>query len=396
MANSYFPKEEYEQRWQRVHAEMTRRDFETAVVWGRTGAGFDRAADILYLANYTSTKVGQAYDVAPYNARAYSAAILRAGETPELHADDPWPRADLVATDRIAWHADPIAGVADALNTREIEGPVAFVGTDFFPVKYWRELEALTPRVEWVPADDLVRRVRLVKSPRELDCVREAGAICSRALEGIMKSLIAGNSQAEAVAEAAAEIILGGGVPERIKCVHGELIGHPCQDPFRGFSDEAPSTGDLARSFVVGPMFQGYYLDPGRTAVVGGRPSPEQRELLEACVEIVEQVAASIRPGMLFREPADVGDRLVAEFAPDKDAFSDKFPFYGHSVGLYFETPYISNVLGNDADRFETGMVLGVEAFITRKGVGSAGFEQNVIVHEDGVEVLTTPPMLWH
>ena len=46
--------------------------------------------------------------------------------------------------------------------------------------------------------------------------------------------------------------------------------------------------------------------------------------------------------------------------------------------------------------RFEEGMVLGVEAFVQRAGVGSAGFEQNAIVGADGLELLTTTPMLYH
>jgi hypothetical protein len=40
-------------------------------------------------------------------------------------------------------------------------------------------------------------------------------------------------------------------------------------------------------------------------------------------------------------------------------------------------------------------MVLGVEVFLGESGVGSAGFEQNVIVGADGNELLTTTPMMW-
>ena len=33
----YFPREEYEARWSRLHDEMQRRGYETAVIWQRTG-----------------------------------------------------------------------------------------------------------------------------------------------------------------------------------------------------------------------------------------------------------------------------------------------------------------------------------------------------------------------
>jgi hypothetical protein len=40
-------------------------------------------------------------------------------------------------------------------------------------------------------------------------------------------------------------------------------------------------------------------------------------------------------------------------------------------------------------------MVLGVEAFLAREGVGLAGFERNVIVTDTGVEILEKTPMLF-
>jgi Xaa-Pro aminopeptidase len=52
-------------------------------------------------------------------------------------------------------------------------------------------------------------------------------------------------------------------------------------------------------------------------------------------------------------------------------------------------------VLGNDVDRFEAGMVIGVEAFLSKKGVGAAGFEQMFIVGEQENELLSPTPMLW-
>ena len=96
MPESYFPKEEYESRWSRVEEEMARRGFETALVWGRTASTFDRAGDVLYLANYFSTKVGQGFDAGAHNARAYAAVLLQRGQTPELHADDPERLAGLL------------------------------------------------------------------------------------------------------------------------------------------------------------------------------------------------------------------------------------------------------------------------------------------------------------
>ncbi len=51
--------------------------------------------------------------------------------------------------------------------------------------------------------------------------------------------------------------------------------------------------------------------------------------------------------------------------------------------------------MGSENDIYEAGMVIGIEAFFARTGVGSAGFEQNLIVTDQGTELVTTSPMQW-
>src|SRR5271156_5836203 len=116
MTGRYFPIEEYQERWKRLDAEMRRGGYETAVIWSRSGGGYERCSDVLYLSNFYSQASGQGLDTPVFNARAFSAVIAQRGQTPELQADEPWPRKDLVSTDLIEWHHDPIKGVADSLN----------------------------------------------------------------------------------------------------------------------------------------------------------------------------------------------------------------------------------------------------------------------------------------
>lgn len=153
----------------------------------------------------------------------------------------------------------------------------------------------------------------------------------------------------------------------------------------------------MLRAFLIGPFRHGYYLDPGRMAVSGRRPDRAQAELLEATAGIVETIARAIRPGTSFLAAAQIGDRMVAAFGPDTDPAVEKFPFFRHPHGLYFEgPPYISSALAHQEARFEGGMLIGVEAFLARRGVGNAGFEQNYLVTACGLELVTTTPMLWH
>ena len=395
MATRYFPISEYQQRWDRVYTEMKRRNYETAVVWSRSGGGYERCGDVLYLTNFYSQASGQGLDTAVFNARSFSAVIMQQGRAPELQADEPWPRTDLVSTDLIEWHYDPVKGVADALKRLKVEGRVAFVGTEVLPLKYWEQLKSYTPGISWEPQDDLVLSVRRLKSPRELDCMREAGEIMTRALNSLIGNLIAGKKEAEAAGAAAEIIVRAGGSVHMIPCSHGDLIQYWCRNPLVGYSQDSPKPGDLVRGWIYGPIREGYWLDPGRTAVAGGHPTKEQKALVETNVQIIESLIKAIRPGVSVMEVARLGERLAQEAGGEKDQAAEKWPHFGHLVGMFFETPYFGSQMCSSDDKFQAGMACGVEAFVSRTDVGSSGFEQNFIVGESANEILTKSPMIW-
>ncbi|MGH6719590.1 MAG: M24 family metallopeptidase [Alphaproteobacteria bacterium] len=391
----YFPQDEYEARWAKVHAGLAAKGLGAAVVWGRSGGTYERSGDVLYLTGYYGTHSGQGLDTPLTTARGFASVLLEVGQTPELMADEPGPNPALLATDRVGWARDTIRGTAEMLARRGVTGRVGLVGSDFFPIKYWEPFKQATAGIDWVVVDDLVRDVRRIKSPRELAAIRHGGQTVGRALSRLIEGLIAGKSEAEAAGEAAREVVRGGGHVHMIPVNHGDLIHYFTRDPLAGYSQDAPKAGDLVRGWVYGPMFQGYWLDPGRTAVCGRRPSNAQKNLIEACAGIVDGLIAEIRPGVRLMDVARKGEGMLAAVGAEKDQAAEKWPLFGHGVGLFFEKPYISTTMGDAQDVFEPGMVMGVEAFVAHAGVGSAGFEQNVIVGPAGAEVITDAPMLW-
>ncbi len=390
----YFPQEEYEQRWSAVLAEMKKRRYDVAVIWSRSGGTHERCGDVLYLANWYSCHSGHEPDCPLWSARAHAAVIMQPGQAPHLHIDEPSPRLHMLATDRVDWHMNPVEGVAKELNRRKVKGRVALVGSDFFGVKYMRQLEALTPGIEWIFEDDLVQKPRLIKSKRELDAFREAGETVTLGLDAMIKGLLAGRSERDAAAEAAKIVVARGGVPTLIRCSHGvgDEMTNFAREPLTGASPDAPKQGDMVRAWLMGPMFQGYWLDPGRTTV-RGKPTKAQRDLVEDCGRIVEGVIAAMRPGIKAKELARIGDDLTARVGGDPDQAGEQWPLYGHSVGLFFENPIYGDKTCVDEDVIRANMVCSSEAFLMRKGVGSAGFEQNFIVTESGIEMLTKTPM---
>ena len=393
MAN-YFPREEYHERWRRVHEAMRQRGHDTVVVWSRSGGSYDRCADVLYLVNFYSQASGQGLDTAVFNARGLNAVILQEGQTPELQADEAWPRKDLVATERIEWHHDPVRGVAESLRRRKVRR-VTLVGSGILPLKYWLQLREATPGIEWSFDDDLVLAVRRRKSKRELQCMREAGEIMSRALTRLIEGLVSGERETTTAAAAVSRIVEAGGAIHMAPCNHGDMIQYWVRNQLMGYSHDAPKRGEIVRGSMYGPIHEGYWLDPGRTAVCGGKPTREQRELIETNARVIDTIIAAIRPGVSVMEVAKLGARLMQETGAEKDQAAEKWPHFGHSIGIFIETPYIGETMCSESDRFTADSVLGVEAFLARSGVGSSGFEQNFIVHEDRNEILGTTPMIW-
>lgn len=395
----YFHRDEYEDRWKRVNEAMAAQGFEFALIWGRSGGTYERYSDILYLTNYYSSQSGHEYDSHEWMGISFSALLMQAGELPELVVDEPdFPEELLpIPPERATWEKNIPLGAAQLLKRRNVSGRVALVGEDFLPVKYARLLEGELPDVEFVAADELVRQVRRFKSPRELDCYREVGEKVSAALQVLMEKVFKGGcTQAEAAAAGTAELMRRGGIPHMVPVSSGPTLFRHCGDPLLGFSpDVVMEPGDMARIWIYGPVFQGYWSDPGRTAIVGGGGTPQQRELIQKANDIVMRLMDEIRPGRKLVEIVRLGNQLREEAGTEDDQPAKMWPIYGHGVGLFWEDPWLIDTLDDESLTFHEGQTFSTEVFLHWPDVGSAGVEQNFIIHEGGNELLTLTPLEW-
>jgi Xaa-Pro dipeptidase len=395
----YFPQEEYEERWRRVYDELEARGFDSAVVWGRSAGTYERCGNVLYLTNYYSSQSGHEEDTETWMGVGFAAVIMSGGNTPVLVADMPDPEPGQIALDRVVWEPNVILAVAKTIRELGVEGKVALIGYDFLPVKYYHLLQRELPGVEWVPADDLLASVRRAKSRRELDCYREGGEKVSAALTALMEAAVKGGvTQATVAAEGAGELIRRGGFPHMVPVSSGSGIYRFTGDPLTGSSSQIMlNEGDMVRAWVYGPAWQGYWLDPGRTAVVGGQPSARQKELVQKGADIIARLIEEIRPGEQVADIVRLGMQMRRETGTEDDQPGKMWPLYGHGVGLFWEQPWLleSAAQTNDQDVFRENDTLGVEVFLHWPDTGSVGIETNVIVGPDGNEILTPVEMFW-
>jgi Xaa-Pro aminopeptidase len=142
-------------------------------------------------------------------------------------------------------------------------------------------------------------------------------------------------------------------------------------------------------------MYQGYWIDPGRTTVIGLKPTPEQKRLVEAAANSVTEMMEAVRPGVHMDEIIRLGEKAREEFGGADDQMSKRWPLFGHSVGLYWDHPMVARCYKGKHKVFKENMVVTTETFMALPGVGGAGFEQVFIVKNEGNELLSTTPMIW-
>ena len=404
-AEIFFTKDEYLARWGRVQAAMAAAGHENLLVWQRSASTYDRVGDVFWLTNFYTNGTGQD----PLSEEldepwTFAAVLIRKGHEPELHIGltDEAIDASRIFCGKLVSHTPHMTvKFAEYLRTERIAGRVAVVGDDVLPGRFDRILRHDTPQIEWVSDEGFLEGPQMIKSPRELEAYRTAGTLVTNALTSAMEAMVAGERACEAAARAAAVILRGGGGFHRISICHGPaMMKSPLSYDFYGYNMNAPDAGDLVCVWIYGPIFAGYWLDPGRSAVCGRHPAPAQKALVESCARLVDDMVKAVAPGITARDLGVRWAEIARKGGVDAQAGDDLF---GHGLGTSFPS-YVLPMGNADIGPYgykrmkgplKPGMVLAAEAFQRRPGVGAVGFENNFIVTDTGAEVLDKTPMLF-
>lgn len=251
----------------------------------------------------------------------------------------------------------------------------------------YNALLAAFPGVEWVDAAQLLWDIRSVKSPLEQDRLRECSRINSRVFEAAFEKIVPGVTTEEEIYQfMAAESFRLGAESTLQLDVRGRKDRYGqgnCPPSWLPFGAEEGT----AILIDGGPCVKGYYSDIIRVGVVG-KPSPRQEELFKIAEEGNQVGLDALKPGVTVEE---VCRKVDAYFASSRAAeqYNSK-GWVGHCVGLdVHEYPCLT--LG-DATVVKPGMVFAVEPGITDKTWGGFCIEENVLVTETGVELLSDAP----
>lgn len=245
---------------------------------------------------------------------------------------------------------------------------------------------ALSARLQLVPTERIVERVRMVKDSTEIAIFREAAGRLSAIARRLGEMAAAGLTEKDVAGRIEDALRQAGFSRPAFDTIVAS--GPNSALPHASPTDRVLQAGDPT-VLDFGGVYSGYCVDLTRTVQLGGI-SGDMARLFEAVAEAQKAAIAAVRPGARPSE-VDAAARSVLERHGLGEAFGHGT---GHGLGLEIhEEPRVGRALAGLADDpLVSGVVITVEPGAYVPGLGGVRIEDDVLVTSDGCEVLTDVP----
>lgn len=244
-------------------------------------------------------------------------------------------------------------------------------------------VDTLTAPPALVPTERIVERARMIKDPVEVETLREAGRRLGAVAVQVPLFVREGRTELAIAAEIDAALRDAGFSRPAFETIVAS--GPNSALPHARPSDRAVGTGEPT-VLDFGGVYDGYCVDLTRTVQLGAI-SDRQARLYAAVREAQEAAIRAVRPGVAA-STIDAAARSVLEQHGLGEAFGHGT---GHGLGLeVHEEPRIARQSPRLPDQvIEPGMVFTIEPGAYVPGVGGVRIEDDVLVTDDGCEILT-------
>lgn len=232
--------------------------------------------------------------------------------------------------------------------------------------------------------DQIMHALRRVKSPAEIDAMRQAGHLTALGANEAIRATEPGMYEYEIAA--ATDFIYASGGAQRLAFAHIAASGANGNIWHYFANKSRMKAGDVVL-LDTGAEYNYYAADLTRTWPVSGRFTPEQEKMYRCVLDASKTVIAAIRPGVSMMELSRIAKEVY-----EKHGFGDigpptgrsGRPYIGHLVGLSVHD------VGDPNQPFVPGVVFNVEPIleIPEKGI-HIRLEDTVVVTEDGHENMT-------
>ncbi len=371
---NWFTLAEYQRRLSAVRSLMAERELEVLLVFG--------AGNVYYLTGYHSV-----------NSWDFQCCLLTQSGNPHLlifnfelgrFLASSWLDKPLL----YAAADDPVQKVVDLLDQLQLRSKRLGIeeNSTNLGVRRFQRLRQALSDAAWSDASGLVDQVRLVKSPEEIACMREAGRLTRLGAEAGLAMVAEGVYDHDIGAEVYSIMRRNGSdfmcmepivaVGYRSGLAHS-TIGHI---PIHAGDSVFIEHGACVRRYTAPIM---------RTTVAGPMP-PERQQLFEAAQLAVDTIVETARAGVL------ASDVAMAAYLKAIKPIEERIQFhynFGYSVGIGFPPDWLEPVhfflqLHNHAP-LQTGMTFHLPFTLRLLGAYGVGTSETILITESGCEVLT-------
>ncbi|TCS84018.1 M24 family metallopeptidase [Tepidibacillus fermentans] len=253
---------------------------------------------------------------------------------------------------------------------------------DYVPYSQYKQFEENFQPVTLVPLSQVLESIRMIKDEQEIQLIRKAAVIADQAFSHVLKVIKPGMREIEVALEleckmrqlgaqgASFDTIVASGV--RSALPHGVA------------SDKVIEVGDFV-TMDFGAIYQGYVSDITRTIAIG-KVNEKQREIHNIVLEAQLNGVHHVKAGMTGKEADALTRSIISRYG-----YGEYFGHStGHGIGLdVHEGPGLSM---KSEVILKPGMIVTIEPGIYISKFGGVRIEDDVLITEHGVEVLTHSP----
>ncbi|WP_095204455.1 M24 family metallopeptidase [Mesorhizobium carmichaelinearum] len=374
-----FPRTEYLSRLAAVKKEMSRRDLDALVVTS--------ASDITYLTGYTALSAYVPQGLVVQIAEEEPTFILRRMDAPAAIHETFLDRTKIIGYPE-ALVGNPDTDGYDAIIDFLLESGLGNrgIGVEIsnLSVQTAEKFKSRLPMARIVDCTKAVAWIRLVKSDREIEIMREAAAISDAAILRAAEVIRPGVREADAIAEILGTLARGAnGKPGTMI----QQIGL-CSSPRTG-TCHIPWSEDVFRNgsqinLELGGVRYGYCAGIMRTFSIGA-PSDRLLRIHDAEVAGLEAALETIRPGSTCSDVANAFYRKIEKQGFRKESRCG----YAHGIGWLEPTASLK-----DGDTTELKANMTFHLMLGNWIDEDFGYviSETFRVTDTGVEVLTRAP----
>ena len=271
----------------------------------------------------------------------------------------------------------PMQVLAGLLSDMDLTNAKIGIEMDYLFAGDFAELKNQMQGAKLHPAENILARLRQVKTAEEIDLMRRLSRIADESIHNTLMDTFAGSS----------EMDIAGGLTKNIYNLGADnfKLMIVATGERSVFPNVGPSLRKLKKSDVcrveIFSVINGYHAGVCRTACVQ-TPPPNAEDIWKNLIECKYLVLDMIKPGASSKEiyEAFIKHLNKLNLPPIK--------FIGHGIGLHLhEEPY----LGMYSDvPLNAGMVLGIEPLVYDTGYGFGMQNKDIIlVTETGSEILS-------